>query len=190
MVISYPSIIGAWISSLIARFVGPTWTADRTQVGPMLAPWTLLSGILYGGDMSPCTGSRVNANYEQIASWDRCQFGTRGPQMSDTFCLTLPWPIWLCHDQSDSAMTHLTLPWPIWLCHDPSDSAMTHLTLPWPIPLCHDPSDSAMTHLTAMTHCSKTQKRIGTSWVVVSHTGYNNQSILCVTNSPLGCLWH
>ena len=33
--------------SLIARFMGPTWNppgADRTQVGPMLAPWTLLSG--------------------------------------------------------------------------------------------------------------------------------------------------
>ena len=35
-------------TSLIARFMGPTWGpsgADRTQVGPMLAPWTLLSGI-------------------------------------------------------------------------------------------------------------------------------------------------
>ena len=35
-------------SSLIARFMGPTWGpsgADRTQVGPMLDPWTLLSGI-------------------------------------------------------------------------------------------------------------------------------------------------
>ena len=34
--------------SLIARFMGPTWGpsgADRTQVGPMLALWTLLSGI-------------------------------------------------------------------------------------------------------------------------------------------------
>ena len=33
--------------SLIARFMGPTWGpsgADRTHVGPMLAPWTLLSG--------------------------------------------------------------------------------------------------------------------------------------------------
>ena len=31
----------------IARFMGPTWGpsgADKTQVGPMLAPWTLLSG--------------------------------------------------------------------------------------------------------------------------------------------------
>ena len=32
----------------IARFMGPTWGpsgADKTQVGPMLAPWTLVSGI-------------------------------------------------------------------------------------------------------------------------------------------------
>ena len=32
--------------SLIAKFMGPTWGpagADRTQVGPMLATWTLLS---------------------------------------------------------------------------------------------------------------------------------------------------
>ena len=32
--------------NLIARFMGPTWGpsgAERTQVGPMLAPWTMLS---------------------------------------------------------------------------------------------------------------------------------------------------
>ena len=37
-----------YILSLIARFMVPTWGpsgADRTQVGPMLAPWTLLSGL-------------------------------------------------------------------------------------------------------------------------------------------------
>ena len=35
-----------WVT-LIAKFTGPTWApsgADRTQVVPMLAPWTLLSG--------------------------------------------------------------------------------------------------------------------------------------------------
>ena len=35
-------------TSLIARFMGPIWApsgADRTQVGPMLAPWSLLSGM-------------------------------------------------------------------------------------------------------------------------------------------------
>ena len=33
----------------ISRFMGPTWGpsgAERTQVGPMLAPWTLLSRLL------------------------------------------------------------------------------------------------------------------------------------------------
>ena len=41
---------GCWWTdeaTLIGRFIGPTWgpsRADRTQVGPMLAPWTLLSG--------------------------------------------------------------------------------------------------------------------------------------------------
>ena len=36
--------------SLIAMLMGPTWSpsgADRTQMGPMLAPWTLLSGMIY-----------------------------------------------------------------------------------------------------------------------------------------------
>ena len=36
-------------NSLIAGFMGPTWGpagADRTQLGPMLALWTLLSGLL------------------------------------------------------------------------------------------------------------------------------------------------
>ena len=37
------------VYTLIARFTGPTWGpsgSDRTQVGPMLAPWTLLSGYI------------------------------------------------------------------------------------------------------------------------------------------------
>ena len=36
------------MTSLIARFMGPAWVpsgAEMTQVGPMLAPWTLLSGL-------------------------------------------------------------------------------------------------------------------------------------------------
>ena len=39
-------------TALISRFMGPTWGpsgADKTQVGPMLAPWTLLSGWLCFG---------------------------------------------------------------------------------------------------------------------------------------------
>ena len=38
------------MNTQIARFVGPTWDPPescRPQMGPMLAPWTLLSGWLY-----------------------------------------------------------------------------------------------------------------------------------------------
>ena len=45
----------------ISRFMGPTWGApgaDRTPVGPMLAPWTLLSG------------SFLALVYEGFSSWD------------------------------------------------------------------------------------------------------------------------
>ena len=38
------------LPSLIARIMGLTWGpsgADRTQVGPTFAPWTLLSGMLF-----------------------------------------------------------------------------------------------------------------------------------------------
>ena len=56
----WPSASGVWPSInwshhlhlvqsiLISRFMGPIWVpsvTDRTQVGPMLAPWTLLSGV-------------------------------------------------------------------------------------------------------------------------------------------------
>ena len=37
-----------FLTSLIARSMAPTWGpsgANRTKVGPMLAPWSLLSGI-------------------------------------------------------------------------------------------------------------------------------------------------
>ena len=39
-----------WVETLIARLMGPSWGpsgADRTQVGPMLAPWPLLSGTVF-----------------------------------------------------------------------------------------------------------------------------------------------
>ena len=39
-------------TTLVTRFMRSTWGppgADRTQVGPMLAPWTLLSGIVWNG---------------------------------------------------------------------------------------------------------------------------------------------
>ena len=49
MVVTVASIRVFHAAALTERFMGPTWGpygADRTQVGPMLALWTLLSGRL------------------------------------------------------------------------------------------------------------------------------------------------
>ena len=46
--------------SLITRFMGPTWGpsgTDRTQVVPMLAPWTLLVGLVQSWDAKVTTPS-------------------------------------------------------------------------------------------------------------------------------------
>ena len=51
------------INALIARFMEPTWGpsgADRTQVGPMLAPWTLPS-VCYNPQ-------RMNGNNKQSST--------------------------------------------------------------------------------------------------------------------------
>ena len=53
------------LPSQITRFMRPTWGpagADRTQVGPMLAPWTLLSGMLFDFDVCVLQHS-MNENY-------------------------------------------------------------------------------------------------------------------------------
>ena len=50
------------VCTMIARFMGPTWGpsgTDRTQVGPMLAPWTLLSGL--SRSLKPYRNGRYNA---------------------------------------------------------------------------------------------------------------------------------
>ena len=58
--------------SPIARFMGPTWGpsgADRTQVGPMLAPWTLLSGVFWLTHSLP-SGHRDDAMITSLSHQD------------------------------------------------------------------------------------------------------------------------
>ena len=55
------SSIAAGLLTLIARVMGPAWGppgADRPQVCPMLATWTLLSGELDSFQYFPSTNSR------------------------------------------------------------------------------------------------------------------------------------
>ena len=58
--------------SLIARFMGPTWGppgADGTQVGPMLAPWTLLSGMFVGRVLNTNVTWNVFKLLEKRVTW-------------------------------------------------------------------------------------------------------------------------
>ena len=53
--------------TLIARFIGPAWGpsgAERTQVGPMLAPWTLLSGNV------ALSSARCHGIHLRALSWE------------------------------------------------------------------------------------------------------------------------
>ena len=67
--------------SLIARFMGPTWSrsgADGTQVGPMLAPLTLLSGLvscIYCNGI-PCFYHIVVVPHTRHSHWQISQKGS------------------------------------------------------------------------------------------------------------------
>ena len=70
--------------TLIARFMGPTWGpsgADRTQVGPMLAPWTFLSGYVSSVIYGSCNRIHVYRNQRMIAD--------KGKRNDDYFKLRL-----------------------------------------------------------------------------------------------------
>ena len=65
--------------SLIARFMGPTWSpsgADRTQVGPILAPWTLLSGLLCPSCIF-LSCEIFEAEYQCSILWQKLLFASR-----------------------------------------------------------------------------------------------------------------
>ena len=66
-----------WISALIARFMGPTWGpsgANRTHVGPMLAPWTLLSGSTRYIEALLHSASGHQWSLKLVASHTKCQY--------------------------------------------------------------------------------------------------------------------
>ena len=71
--------------TLLARFMGPTWGpsgAGRTQVGPMLAPWTLLSWELILRPESIC-----------CIGWHSWLVGSLSWQYDQTLFIQLSWII-------------------------------------------------------------------------------------------------
>ena len=65
-------------TSQIAKFMGPTWGPPgscRPQMGPMLVPWTLLSGIECGQDIEPIGYSiKLAALYVSYGTSAMCTF--------------------------------------------------------------------------------------------------------------------
>ena len=74
------------IAPQIAKFMGPTWVPPGScwpQMGPMLAPWTLLSG-----SVASHNNARNSANCVNIY-WDRLCHKCRGGWSARTTSLTL-----------------------------------------------------------------------------------------------------
>ena len=82
--IAYAVMISSLVlrmASLIASCMGPTWGpsgADRTQVGPMLAPWTLISGMIsqHVNTLRPRQNIELFAiTFANVFSWIKvCEF--------------------------------------------------------------------------------------------------------------------
>ena len=56
------------LSTQIARFMGPTWGPPgscRPQMGPMLAPWTLLSGNVLGPGLPIKVHVKIHVSYQE-----------------------------------------------------------------------------------------------------------------------------
>ena len=68
------------VGSLIARFMGPTCDpsgADRSQVGPMLAPWTLLSGTRYSWTAVCYLKTYMGVHFQAKTATNRSDFNSR-----------------------------------------------------------------------------------------------------------------
>ena len=112
--------------SLIARFMGPTWGpsgADRTQVSPMLAPWTLLSGIIL---IYKCLGEMVVQFFVYLAADNDGSAFPHSPNRR-------PGPLWSVNNYIPSC---------IWTGHAlpcskyPTTNTVEHHHDPWNVTSC------------------------------------------------------
>ena len=109
--------VETWVSQ-VAKFMGPIWGppgSSRPQMGPMLAPWTLLSGVLLESHLKPffgflvsrvCTSGRrcsslprpcISSGWWSMLSWDQESYsnGRKQKQKKKTMLHRLLWTIHL-----------------------------------------------------------------------------------------------
>ena len=102
--------------SRISRFMGPTRGpsgADWTQVGPMLAPWTLLSGLLASGRMT-LSLKLLYAHRQSIFSSTCDVKYTIDTQMQELLLHAILW--------ENNKSTDCYILWPYSSCIIPSDN--------------------------------------------------------------------
>ena len=91
------TLMGKLRGAPIARFGRPTWGppgADRTLVGPMLAPWTLLSGCLsmHSGVLLWC--SPIWEDITWINTETEAEYQSYAGSTKDNPCLALMGKLW------------------------------------------------------------------------------------------------
>ena len=70
--VTFSNCVILWKTTQIAKFMGPAWGPPgscRPQMGPMLAPWTLLSGLPGFGNFSdqPCSQCQHNLHLNVVS---------------------------------------------------------------------------------------------------------------------------
>ena len=97
LVINVTSLIFT-VPALIARFMRPTWGppgANRTQAGPMLVPWTLLSGIInrrLSVGQCTCTNQLLQQKIKYLQCNDNpCNNGAKKTSWVSVACLLNIW---------------------------------------------------------------------------------------------------
>ena len=102
-----PEGVQSTLGPLIARFMGPTWGpsgADRTQVGPMLAPWTFLSGSAlvqgtnrYLKQCWPCSIMLYDITRSQWVTLNTLRLRQNGCHLADDIfkCIFLNENVWI-----------------------------------------------------------------------------------------------
>ena len=105
----------AFMLSLISRFMGPIWGpsgADRTHVGPMWAPWTLLSGMTFWRTYNLNTSTLYKCCYifsvkDMARLWLLMAWGILRAMASAKAAFVLrPLPLHWRHNEHDGVSNH------------------------------------------------------------------------------------
>ena len=108
--------------TLIARLMEPTWVpsgVDRTQMGPMLTPWTLLSGLWDRCELDGPHRNKAERSSNRVHTWMYCPRSTVSTKL-----------LWYNRNTTQQTraiillnmyalLTHCSIVMPLWHCRWP-----------------------------------------------------------------------